>query len=71
MQKWLDDNNILMYSAHNEAKTVVAETFIKTLKGKISKIITGNGSKSYLGYFNKLVDQYNNTHHHSFSNKTH
>ena len=35
MQKWLDDNDILMYSTHNEGKSVVAERFVKTLKGKI------------------------------------
>ena len=37
MQKWLDDNKILMYSNHNKSKSVVAETFIRTLKGKIYK----------------------------------
>ena len=35
MQKWLYD--ILMYSTHNEGKSVVAERFINTLKGKIYK----------------------------------
>ena len=34
MQEWLD-NNILMYSTHNEGKSVIAERFIKTLKSKI------------------------------------
>ena len=34
MQK-LVDNDILMYSTHNEGKSVVAERFLKTLKGKI------------------------------------
>ena len=29
MQKWLDDNDILMYSTHNEAKSVIAKRFIK------------------------------------------
>ena len=29
--------------------------------------MTGNGSKSYLLYLNKLVDQYNNTYHHSIN----
>ena len=29
--------------------------------------MTGNGSKSYLLYSNKLVDQYNNTYHHSIN----
>ena len=42
MQKWLDDNDILMYSTHNEGKSVVAERFIKILRTKIYKIITSN-----------------------------
>ena len=29
--------------------------------------MTANNSKSYLKYLNKLVDQYNNTFHHSIS----
>ena len=37
MQKWYDNNDILMYSNHNKCKTVVAERFIRTLKGKIYK----------------------------------
>ena len=41
MHKWLD-NNILMYSKHNEVKSVLAERFIKTLKSKINKWMTDN-----------------------------
>ena len=26
-----------------------------------------NGSKSYLSYLNKLIDEYNNTYHHSIN----
>ena len=37
MQEWLDNNDILMYSTHNEGKPVSAERFLKTLKGKIYK----------------------------------
>ena len=37
MEKWLDNNNILMYSTRNEGKSVIAEKFIKTLKSKILK----------------------------------
>ena len=29
MQEWLDNNDILMYSTHNEGKSVIAERFIK------------------------------------------
>ena len=34
-KKWLKDNNIEMYSTHNEGKSVLAERFIRTLKNKI------------------------------------
>ena len=34
-KKWLKDNDIEMYSIHNEGKSVVAERFIRTLKTKI------------------------------------
>ena len=39
-KKWLKDNDIEMYSIHNEGKSVVAERFIRTLKTKISKYMT-------------------------------
>ena len=37
IQEWLDNNDILMYSSHNEGKSVIAERFIKTLKSKYYK----------------------------------
>ena len=37
MQEWLGNNDILIYSTHNEGKSVIAETFIKTVKAKIYK----------------------------------
>ena len=37
MQEWLDNNDILVYSTHNECKSVIAERFRKTLKYKIYK----------------------------------
>ena len=48
MQEWLEHNDILMYSTHNEGKSVIAERFIKTLKPKIFKKMTANHNKSYL-----------------------
>ena len=33
----LDNNDILMYSSHNEGKSVIAERFIKTLKAQSIK----------------------------------
>ena len=37
MQEWFDNIDILMYSTHNEGKSVIAEMFRKTLKSKIYK----------------------------------
>ena len=65
MQKWLHSNDIQMYSTYNEDKSVIVKRFIKASKGKIYKKMTANGNKSDLGYLNKLVDEYNNTYHHS------
>ena len=33
-KKWLEDNDIVMHSTHNEGKSVVAERLIRTLKSK-------------------------------------
>ena len=39
-KKWLKDNNIEMYSIHNEEKSAFLERFIRTLKNKIYKYMT-------------------------------
>ena len=60
LQKWLDGNDILMYSMHNEGKSVVAERFTS----KILKIWVNN-KIPYVVCLNKLVDEYNNSYHHA------
>ena len=37
MQEWLKNNNALIYSIHDEDKSVITEIFIKTSKAKIYK----------------------------------
>ena len=61
------NNDILMYSIHNEGKSVIAKKFINKLK---AKKMTVRNSKSYLSYLNKLVNQCNNTYHYSINEKT-
>ena len=58
-----------MYSIHNESKLVVAERFIGTLKSKFYKKATANNKKSYRGYLNKLVGEYNKTYHRSIGKR--
>ena len=62
-KKWLQDNDIAMYSTHNEGNTVVAERFIRTLKSKIYKYITSISKDVYTDKLDYIVDEYNNTYH--------
>ena len=39
-KKWLQENNIVMYSTNIEGKSVIAERFIRTLKNKSNKYMT-------------------------------
>ena len=39
-KKWLQDNDIVMSSTHNERRSVIVERFIRTLKNKIYKYMT-------------------------------
>ena len=62
-KKWLRDNDIVMYSTHNEGKSIVAERFIRTLKSKIYKYITSISKNVYIDKLDDILDEYNNTYH--------
>ena len=62
-KKWLQDNDIVMYSTHNERKSVVAEQFIRTLKSKIYKYMTSISKNVYINTLDDIVGEYNNTYH--------
>ena len=47
-KKWLQDNDIEMYSTHNEGKSVIAKRFIRTLKNKIYKYMTSISKNVYI-----------------------
>ena len=47
IKSWLQDNDIEIYSIHNEGKNVVAERLFITLKNQIYKYIT-SVSKKYI-----------------------
>ena len=50
-KKWLKDNDITMYSTHNEGKSVIAERFIRTLRNKIYKNIRQLFQKMFILMF--------------------
>ena len=63
LEKWLSDNDIIMYSTYNEGKSAVAERFIRTLKNKLYKHMTATGKNVYYDVLDDAVNKYNNTKH--------
>ena len=61
MQSFLQNNNIEIYSTHNEGKSVVAERFIRTLKNKIYKYMNSISKNVYTDKLYDIVNKYNNT----------
>ena len=68
-KKWLNNNDIEMYSIHNEGKSVVAERFIGTLKTQIYKYMTSVSKNVYIDKLDDVVDGYNNTYHRTIKMK--
>ena len=68
-KKWLKNNNIEMYSRHNEGKSVVAEIFIRTLNTKIYKCMTSVWKNVYIDKLNDIVGEYSNTYHRTIKMK--
>ena len=62
-KNFLKDNDISVYSTHNEGKPVIVERFIKTLKNKIYKHMTTVVKNVYFDDLDDIVDKYNNTYH--------
>ena len=59
----MQDNNIEMYSTHNEGKYIVAERFARTLKNKIFKFMTSISKNVYFEKLHDMIDKCNNTYH--------
>ena len=68
LRKWLKNNDIEMYSIHNEGKSVVAERFMRTLRTKIYKYMISVSEEVYI---DKLDDigEYDNTYHRTIKMK--
>ena len=62
-KSWSQDNDIEIYSMHNEGKAIDAEGFIATLKGKIYKYMTSIPKNVYIYKLDDIINKYNNTYH--------
>ena len=69
LKKWLQDNDIVTYSTHNEGKSIVAQRFIRTLKNKIYKYMTSISQNVYIDKLDDIVNEYNNTYHRTIKMK--
>ena len=47
-KKWLGNNNMEMYSTHNERRSVSPERFIRTINNKIYKYMTSISKNVYI-----------------------
>ena len=69
MKSWLNDNNIEMYSTHNEGNSIAAEERIRTLRNKIFIYLTSISKNVYIDKLADLVNEYNNTYHRTIKMK--
>ena len=60
MKSWLENNDIEMYSTHNEGKSVSAERFIRTLENKIYKYMSSISKNVYNDKLDDLANKYDN-----------
>ena len=63
MKSWLEDNDLEMYSTHNEGKSAIAEKFIRILRNKIYKYMILISKNMYINKLDNLVNEYKNTYH--------
>ena len=63
MKSRLKENDIEMYSTHNEAKPVFAGRFIRALKIKMYKYITPVSKNVYIDKLDDTVNKYKSTCH--------
>ena len=62
MKSWFEENDIEMYSTHNERK-VIAERFIRALKNKFYKYMPAISKNVYIYKLDDIVNKHNNTYH--------
>ena len=65
MKSFLQNNDIEIYSSHNERKSVIAERFTRNLKNKIYKCMNPVSKNVYINKLDDTVIEYNYTYYKS------
>ena len=63
IKSWSQDNDIEIYSTHNEEKSVMVEWFIRNSKNKIYRYMASISKNLYIDKLDNMVNKYNNTYH--------
>ncbi|KAJ8019141.1 Endogenous retrovirus group K member 11 Pol protein [Holothuria leucospilota] len=66
-QKFLRDEKIRFFTTNNETKASVVERFNRTLKTKMWRYFTANGTRRYVDVLQKFIDGYNRSKHSSIA----
>ena len=61
----LKENNIKMYSTHNDEKCSVVERWNRTIKTQLFRYFSANGTEKYTDILQPLIAKYNSTKHRS------
>ena len=64
-QKYLRDHTVKWFSTDSAQKASIVERFNRTLKTKMWRLFTEKGVRKWIDILNKLILNYNNTHHRS------
>ena len=59
MKSWLKDNDIEIFSTHNEGKLVSAGRFIRSLKNTTYKHVTSISQNVYIDQLDDIINEHN------------
>ena len=69
MKSRLHEDDMEMYSTHNEGESDVSKNFIRTLNNKIYKKMISASKNVYIDKLDNIVNTYNNTYHSTITMK--
>ena len=62
MKSFLQNNDIELYSTHNEEKSIIAERFIRILNNKVYKYMTSVSKDVYIDKLDDIANKYDTYH---------